>query len=45
MFQSKECSFRYKKAQEHDKVYCSDGIAHLIEYASVNSDAVVVCFL
>jgi hypothetical protein len=40
----KECSVRYKKAAEHDKVYCPDGTAHLIDYASVKSDADVVCF-
>jgi len=43
--QLKECSIRYKKAHQHDKVYCPDGTAHLIDCASVNPDAEVVCFI
>ena len=44
-YKLKECSTRYQKAKKGDKVYCPDGTAHLIDNASINPNAEVVCFL
>jgi len=43
--QLKGCSVRYKKAAEHDKVYCPDGTAHLIDEGSVKQDPDTLCFI
>jgi hypothetical protein len=41
----KECSKRYHRAIEGDKVYCPDGTAHLIDSGSVAPTSEVVCIL
>jgi len=39
----KECRFRYRKAVIGDKVYCSDGTAHLIDSASEIETPEFIC--
>ena len=41
----KECSKRYQETLKGDRVYCPDGIVHLIDSASMNQNPGVVCFI